>query len=244
MRKSDIFVALCIAILIIYWILALLLGNIDSPLISLYNWIYDVSLLLGYPGTVIVSFFGNATILFPFPYVGLPFVLGGLRNSSSGEFLFDPWIIGILSGLGAMIGEMSGFYIGMGGGHFIEDEKMNGFRLFVEQYPRATPLVIWFLAATPIPDDVLIVPLGAARYPWWKVFFPGFFGKTVLLTLIAWAGRIGLDLIASFVIGSGSGSMISFSIEIFGLVILILIFYFLIRIDWKNVRIDSQMEKS
>ena len=240
MRKSDILFAVCITSLIIYWIFALILGNLTSPMITIYDWIYQASLLLGYPGTLVVSFLGNATILFPFPYIGLPFVLGGLQNTS-GVFLFDPWIIGILSGLGAILGEMTGYYIGMGGGHFIEKGKMNGFRLFIERYPRATPLVIWFLAATPIPDDVLIVPLGAARYPWWKVFFPGFLGKTMLLTLIAWAGRFGLEWIAAFVNASGTGNILSFSIEILGLIVLITFFYCLIRFDWKNIQTNSKM---
>jgi membrane protein YqaA with SNARE-associated domain len=236
MKKGDYIVAVCVTFLVIYWILSVFLGNLNSPLIALYDWIYEASLLLGYPGALLVSFFGNATILFPFPYIGLPFVLGGLRDMDSGAFLFDPWIIGFLSGIGAIIGEMTGYYIGMGGSHFIEDEKMNSFRLFIERYPRITPLVIWFLAVTPIPDDVLIVPLGAAKYSWWKVFVSGLIGKTMLLTGIAWAGRIGLNWIASFVNTSGTGSIVSLTTEILGIIILILFLYLIIRIDWKNAK--------
>ena len=242
MRKVDYIFSVCVSFLIFYWIISLFIGNLGSPVITLYNWINEISLLLGYPGVVLVSFFGNATILFPFPYVGLPFILGGLRDSNSGAFLFDPWIIGLLSGLGAIFGEMTGYYIGYGGSHLIEKEKMNGFREFIEKYPRTTPLVIWFLAVTPIPDDPLIVPLGAVKYPWWKVFIPGFIGKTMLLTGIAWAGRFGLDWIAAIVAGSGTGDVLSLSIEIIGLLILIIIFYLIIRIDWKNKAVpDSQI---
>ena len=243
MRKVDYIFSVCVSFLIFYWIISLFIGNLGSPVITLYNWINEISLLLGYPGAVLVSFFGNATILFPFPYVGLPFILGGLRDSNSGAFLFDPWIIGLLSGLGAIFGEMTGYYIGIGGSHLIEKEKMNGFREFIEKYPRTTPLVIWFLAVTPIPDDPLIVPLGAARYLWWKVFIPGFFGKTMLLTGIAWAGRFGFDWIASIVASSGTGDVLSLSIEIIGLLILIIIFYLIIRIDWKTIQTvpDSQI---
>jgi membrane protein YqaA with SNARE-associated domain len=234
MRKSDIIVIVCIIFLIIYWILSILLGNRNSPIIVLYDWIYEASFILGYPGALLISFFGNATILFPFPYVGMPFILGGLRDIHSETFLFDPWIVGFLSGVGAILGEMTGYYLGYAGSYFIEEEKTNRFRSFIERYPQATPLVIWFLAATPIPDDVLIVPLGAAKYPWWKVFIPGFFGKTMLLTGIAWAGRFGLDWVAMIVSSSGTGNIISLSVEIIGLLILIMIFYLLIRIDWNQ----------
>ena len=219
----------------------MIIGNLSSPVILIYNWINEISLLLGYPGTILVSFCGNATILFPFPYVGFPFVLGGLRDIDSGVFLFDPWIVGFLSGLGAILGEMTGYYIGYGGSHFIEMEKMNKFRSFIDKYPRTTPLVIWFLALTPIPDDPLIVPLGAAKYPWCKVFIPGFIGKTMLLTGIAWAGRFGLDWIASIFADSGTGSILSLSIEIVGIIILIIIFYLIIRIDWKNIRASHKI---
>jgi membrane protein YqaA with SNARE-associated domain len=244
MRRCDVIFTVCIVSLIIYWILSIIIGNLNSPIIALYNWICEMSLLLGYTGAVLVSFLGNATILFPFPYVGLPFVLGGLRDVDSGVFLFDPWMIGFLSGIGAMIGEMTGYYIGYGGSHFIEEEKTNSFRSFIEQYPRTTPLVIWFLAVTPIPDDVIIVPLGAAKYPWWKVFIPGFIGKIILLTGIAWAGRFGLEWIVSIVDSSYSGSIFSLSIEILGLLILIVFLYLIIRIDWSNQRIKSDHEIS
>jgi membrane protein YqaA with SNARE-associated domain len=236
MRKIDLIVTVCISFLIIYWIVSVIIGNLSSPVMSIYNWINEISLLLGYPGAILVSFCGNATILFPFPYVGFPFVLGGLRDLDSEVFLFDPWIVGLLSGLGAIFGEMTGYYIGFAGSHFIEKEKMNRFKLFIEKYPRTTPLVIWFLALTPIPDDPLIVPLGAAKYPWWKVFIPGFIGKTMFLTVIAWAGRFGLDWIALIFTGSGTGSILSLSIEIVGIIILIIVFYLIIRIDWRNIR--------
>ena len=234
MRRGDLVAILCIAFLIIYWMISIFTGNLISPIITLYDWIYEMSLYLGYPGAFIVSLIGNATILFPFPYAGLPFILGGLRESNSGLFIFDPWVIGLLSGVGAIIGEMTGYYIGFGGSHFIEEKEMNGFRYFIERYPRTTPLVIWFLAVTPIPDDILIVPLGAAKYPWWKVFIPGFIGKTMLLTGITWGGRFGLDWIESIVMSS-VGNVYSLSIEILGLLLLVLTFYLLIRIDWRKL---------
>jgi membrane protein YqaA with SNARE-associated domain len=235
MRRGDGLVIVSISLLVIYWTVSVIIGNLSSPIITVYEWVYETSLLLGYPGVLLVSFFGNATILFPFPYVGLPFVLGGLQDVDSGVFLFDPWIVGLISGIGAILGEMTGYYVGYGGSHFLQEEKMNRFRTFIENYPRATPLVIWFLAVTPIPDDMLILPLGAAKYPWWKVFIPGFFGKTMLLTGIAWGGRFGLDWIERIVAGSESGDIVSFSAEVISILIVIIILYLIIRIDWKKL---------
>ena len=84
MRKSDIVFLACIFSLIVYWILSIIIGNLNSLIVALYNWIIETALVLGYPGALIVSLFGNATILFPFPYIGLPFILGGLRDLDSG----------------------------------------------------------------------------------------------------------------------------------------------------------------
>ena len=195
MNRSDRLLIISISGLLIYFILGIFLPDLASPFAVAYSLLLDISLVLGYTGALVVSFLGNATILFPFPYIAVPFILGGLTDEVTSMFVFDPWIIGIVAGFGALIGEMTGYIIGYGGGKLIDQEQRNGFREFIESHPRATPLVLWFLAATPIPDDILIVPLGAARYPWWKVALPQLIGKTMFMIAIAWAGRFGLDIV-------------------------------------------------
>jgi membrane protein YqaA with SNARE-associated domain len=192
----------------------------------------DLSILLGYTGALIISFLGNAIVLFPFPYIVVPFILGGLTDEVTSLFVFDPWLIGIVAGIGALLGEMTGYIIGYGGGKLIDQEQTGSFRKFIECYPRATPLVLLLLAATPIPDDVLIVPLGAARYPWWKVAIPQLIGKTMFMIAIAWAGRFGLDIIESIFGGTDPLSLVSRTIEIAALLSVIIAVYLLIRVDW------------
>ena len=212
--------------------MGMVLPDLASPFAVVYSLLLDISLVLGYTGAFIVSFFGNATILFPFPYIAVPFILGGITDEVTSMFVFDPWIIGIVAGFGALIGEMTGYIIGYGGGKLIDQEQRNGFRKFIESHPRATPLVLWFLAATPIPDDILIVPLGAARYPWWKVALPQLIGKTMFMIAIAWAGRFGLDIIETIFGGSNPLSLVSRGIEVIALLSVIVAVYLLVRIDW------------
>jgi membrane protein YqaA with SNARE-associated domain len=211
------------------------LPDLVSPFAVAYNILLDISLVLGYTGAFIISFLGNATILFPFPYIAVPFFLGGIIDEITSTFVFDPWIIGIVAGFGALIGEMTGYIIGYGGGKLIDQEQRNGFREFIESHPRATPLVLWFLAATPIPDDILIVPLGAARYPWWKVALPQLIGKTMFMIAIAWAGRFGLDIVETIFGGSDPLSLVSRGIEVIALLSVILAVYLLVRINWSKL---------
>jgi membrane protein YqaA with SNARE-associated domain len=235
MRNSDRLLLLSVAVLLVYLVLSILFPNLVSPFGVIYNWLLDVSFLMGYLGAFVISAIGNATILVPFPYIGVVFILGGLRDSLMIDFLFDPWLIGFVSGIGAMIGEMTGYFIGYAGGKLIDEGQTSAFKEYVDSHPRATPFVVWFLAVTPIPDDVLVVPLGAARYSWWRVALAQLLGKTMFLMSIAWSGRIGLDFVGSILGSTNPLSIVSRIIEVSSVLLVILAIYLLVRIDWNTL---------
>ena len=235
MRNSDRLLLLSVTVLLVYLVLSILFPDLVSPFGVIYSWLLDFSLLLGYPGAFLISAIGNATILVPFPYVGVAFILGGLRDELTLAFVFDPWLIGIVSGIGAMIGEMTGYFIGYGGGRLIDEDQTSAFKSFVDSHPRATPIVVWFLAATPIPDDVLVIPLGAARYSWWKVALVQLIGKTMFLMGISWSGRIGLDFVGSILGSTDPLSLLSRVIEVSSVLFVIIAIYLLVRIDWNSL---------
>lgn len=235
MRNSDRLLLLSVVFLLVYLILSILFPDIVSPFGVAYNWLLDISLLLGYLGAFLISAIGNATILVPFPYIGVAFILGGLSDEITMAFVFNPWLIGVVSGMGAMIGEMTGYFIGYGGSKLIDEGQTSAFKEFVDSHPRATPFVVWFLAATPIPDDVLVVPLGAARYSWWRVALAQLIGKTMFLMSIAWSGRIGLDVVSSILGSTNPLSIVSRIIEVSSVLLVILAIYLLVRIDWNTL---------
>ncbi len=224
-----------VAVLLFYWAIILVVPDFLGPLQLIYSWLVDITLVIGYPGAFVVSFLGNATILLPFPYVGVPFILGGLRNLVLDVFAFDPWFVGLVAGAGAALGEMISYLIGYVGGALIDENQKSGFRGFIQKYPRATPLALWFLAATPIPDDVLLLPLGAAKYSWWRVFVPQLIGKIMFLTAIAWAGRIGMDWIGLLLGGTDLNNALTKSIEVIGLLLVILAIYLMVRTNWSKM---------
>ena len=228
MRTSDKLFILAVAGTIVYGLILILIPEIAAASSSFYYWFMDASSALGYSGAFAVSFLGNATILVPFPYVVVPFVLGA-------DMGHDPWIVGLVSGIGAALGEMTGYFAGYYGRRLLkEEDKINGFREYVQRRPSMTPFMIWFLAATPIPDDLLIVPLGVARYSWWKVFIPLLIGKAIFLTAIAWAGRLGLTWVESVFLGGDPGSLSSISLGAVGFLLIVLALYMIVRVDWSK----------
>lgn len=228
MRTSDKLFILAVAGTLVYGLILILNPDTAAASTSFYYWFMDAASAFGYSGAFAVSFLGNATILVPFPYVVVPFVLGANMG-------YDPWFIGLVSGVGAAIGEMTGYFAGYYGRRLLkEEDKVNGFREYVQQRPSMIPLMVWFLAATPIPDDLLIVPLGVARYSRWRVFIPLLIGKAVFLTAIAWAGRLGLVWVESVFLSGDPGSLSSISLRAVGFLLIILALYVIVRVDWSK----------
>ena len=82
---------------------------------------------------------------------------------------------------------------------------------------------------------MLIVPLGAAKYPWWKVAIPQFIGKTMFMMALAWAGRFGLVFVEEIFGGSDPLSTFSRTLEFMALLGVILAVYLVVRIDWNSM---------
>ncbi|MHA1769233.1 MAG: VTT domain-containing protein [Candidatus Thorarchaeota archaeon] len=232
LRTADRLLIISLLLLAVYAVVTSIVPGMSDILLAAYDLMLTVATTMGYLGAFLVALIGNATVLVPFPYIGAAFILGGLTDEVTHVFLFNPILVGLVSGLGATIGEMTGYAVGYAGGNMIDEEHRNGFRIFVDEHPRSIPLVLWFLAVTPLPDDVLVVPLGASRYPWWKVVIPEFVGKSMFLGVIAWAGQYGLEIVKTLIGGTDPTSMVSRGIEILTMALLILAVYFLATIDW------------
>ena len=224
------------SIVFVYWVVLVLSPSIVSPLSQFFEWVSGAAIILGYPGTFLVCLLGSASVVVEVPFAGVPFVLGGLRDGLTGPFLFDPWLIGILSGIGATIGDMTSYALGYAGRRFVGESSSKGFSKFIEDHPRATPLAIFVLAATPLPLDPAVVTLGVARYSWWKLFWSCLIGEVIFLTAVSLAGRFSLDWFLGLLGVGGPVTPISATVEVLGISLLILAVYLAIRIDWANIR--------
>lgn len=112
----------------------------------------------GYAGAFVISALTSATIIIPIPGFVVIATLGAI---------LDPLLVGVMSGLGATLGEMTGYLLGYGGRLGIEH---SGFYIrMVGWMRRWGGLTIFSLALIPNPAfDVAGATAGILRYPVWK----------------------------------------------------------------------------
>ncbi len=135
--------------------------------------------IYGYPGIFLISLIGNATIILPVPSFAVVFAVGGALN---------PVAVGIIAGLGATLGETTGYLAGIGGRTVIEKRAFYN-RLEGWMRKRGV-LVIFLLAAIPNPAfDVGGMVAGALRMPIWHFYLAAWAGKSVRFTLLAMSGQ-------------------------------------------------------
>jgi len=109
----------------------------------------------GYFGIFLISLIGALSIFFPLPYTVVIFTLGGI---------FDPFLIAIAAGLGSAVGEFSGYLLGFYGRKVISPERRRKMEFMVKVFDRFGPITIFLFALTPLPDDLLFIPLGIMHY--------------------------------------------------------------------------------
>jgi membrane protein YqaA with SNARE-associated domain len=133
----------------------------------------------GYPGIFVISFIGNATLILPAPSFAVVFAVGGALN---------PLAVGIVAGLGATVGEMTGYLAGVGGRVVVEDRDL--FNRVQRWMQKGGVLVIFLLALIPNPAfDVGGIVAGAMKMPVWQFVLAACVGKGIRFTLLALSGQ-------------------------------------------------------
>lgn len=141
----------------------------------------------GYLGLFVVSVIGNATVLLPMPSLVATFITGGVLN---------PWLVGIVSGAGMAIGELSGYLAGYGGGGIVEAKDRQRYERLESWMRRYGALTTFVLSAIPNPlFDLAGIAAGALHYPVWRFLLLCFLGKTVKGLALALVGARSLDWI-------------------------------------------------
>lgn len=147
----------------------------------------------GYLGVLIISVLGNATLIFPAPSFTVV-AFGAVLN---------PYLVGILAGCGAAVGEMTGYTLGRGMSPNLDEgttvaglgeKQMQWLRWLRPKFQRWGAIVIFVLAAIPNPIfDMGGILAGIARMPWWKFLLAAALGKTVRFTLLSMVFGIAVD---------------------------------------------------
>ncbi len=211
------------------------LGQIFQDWTNYYHLAFGILGL--YLIVFLISTFANMTVLFPIPYgVALAFIALNI-TLSQGEI----WLLAIIAGTGAAIGEITAYYLGRGSAKLLESkEESESVLKMKERINKGYAVPLMFLcAATFIPDDPLLILLGYAEYPLWKMLVTYFFGKITLcvttIYLVIAAQTVPAIQKFLWILGVPTGGdpvnpWISFG----GWVLVLVIFFLIFFVDWTS----------
>ena len=136
----------------------------------------------GYLGVFLVAFLAYATVILPAPGIAVVFTWGAV---------FHPAGIALAAGLGAALGEVSGYLAGFSGQAVIEKTAIyQRITAFMEKFGGWAILV---LSALPNPFfDLAGIAAGATRIPLPKFLFWCWVGETMKMFVFAYAGATSL----------------------------------------------------
>jgi uncharacterized membrane protein YdjX (TVP38/TMEM64 family) len=145
----------------------------------------------GYVGIFLISIAANATIIIPLPGVAFTTAMGAI---------FNPIGVAVAAGLGAAIGELSGYLAGFSGQGVMERAALYA-RLtdWMKQHQNLAYVMIVALAFIPNPlFDLAGMASGALKLPLWKFLLACAIGKILKMLMFAYAGYYSLNWITSF----------------------------------------------
>jgi len=196
------------------------------------DWMRNFAVQYGYLGIFLISLLGATSIFVPIPYTIVIFILGGLQDTV-GNWVFEPLWIAVAAGAGAAIGEFSGYLIGFGGRRVIGEKYKKKMDFLTKLFKKFGPIAIFVFALTPLPDDLLFIPLGIMRYGLLQAFIPALLGKFFSNLIIAYSGRLSLEIVKSLFGVEGEGTSLLVG-TIIGIVLLVIVFIIMFKVDWEK----------
>ncbi|MHA1673960.1 MAG: VTT domain-containing protein [Promethearchaeota archaeon] len=212
MKKIDWFLLIFLLILII--LTPIILMNPDfSTYFDINNWFesdnyenFNYWTVIGF--LIVVSILG-ALVPIPIPYIIPAAVVASAYYQS--DVVANPIlkIVGIvfLAALGNSIGDFLDYVIGNGAGHTMSKDQpdvTNKWSQRILKYPKAIPWIIFVVGLTPLPESLLLVPLGMVKYSIKKTLLYMYIGKIGMFAIVVIAGIFGITWITDL-LGEGSG---------------------------------------
>lgn len=150
---------------------------------------------LGYFGILVLSLGANLIVFVPIPYLAILLVA-----ALSGRF--DPLLLIVSGALGSALGKMVVFQACFSGQKVVNKKTKANLDAFARLFSSYAWIAVVLAAATPIPDDIVYVPLGFARYNRLKFFISTLVGKAFLVSILVYgAGLLSISPVGSFFLG-------------------------------------------
>ncbi|MBI4362338.1 MAG: hypothetical protein HY558_04110 [Euryarchaeota archaeon] len=239
MKKIDLI--LLVSLLLVALLSAYLWANPEAGrLLSLGQWrewtesARDQSLPVALLITVGITMLGNLSP-FPSPYILAVFFLS--ENAPSPLF---PAFVAAVASIGALLGESVGYLIGVGIRRLATDsEKARQLQGMVNARPRLAYFLIFFMAITPLPDKVVMIPAGMAGFRFRYAILSMYLGKFLLLQGIAYGAYLyGRDLLRLL------GPEESWHSGVATILLVILLIYGLLRVDLSRLARGGKKNKA
>ena len=182
----------------------------------------------GYLILALVNFFGSLI-----PFVPLPGFLLLATMSVGNEY--DLHVLALVSAITATVAKQMIFFVSFSGRKIMNAKtrkRMRPFERLVKKYGAAAAFVA---AATPMPDDIIFIPLGLAKYNPKRFFVATLTGKIVLSYIIVFISHyIGLSFIEPFLENIDDATPVYIGIIVFG-AIMTAIIVLLLKLDWQRI---------
>ncbi len=178
---------------------------------------------LGYLGLLAVSFFGSMIIFLPVPFIIL-------LATMSLDPAFSPHLLALISAAGATGGKMVVFYGSYYGRRILKDETKRRMRPLQKLVSRYGWPATFIAASTPIPDDLVYIPLGLSKYNPLLFLSATFAGKIVLSEIVVWGAQAGSPLVRPLL--ENQDATVVYISAIVLTVVLAGVIYYTLKIDW------------
>lgn len=190
---------------------------------QLDEWFREIAIQYGYLGVFLISLFGASSIVFPIPYTVIIFTIGSLH-------ILDPLLIAISGGLGSAGGEFFGYFLGYFGRTVVSEDRKRKMDYILRVFSRYGSISIFIFALTPLPDDLLFIPLGIMRYSFLKAFVPCLLGKILMCSILAYGGYLSIGFIKN-ILGDAGGVWTTVASAILLAAVIVIMF----KVDWEKV---------
>lgn len=209
LEKSDLFLIIFFIIIVVVTIISFIYRDV-GVLLDVSNW-FDIDALgtANYwmaIGIVSIICFIGAIIPIPVPYM-IPVALFSAAwvagDASTAGFLITGIVV--FSALSNTIGDLLDYYIGRGAEYVLskdDQESQNRWAKIILKKPKVIPWVILIFGVSPLPESLLMVPLGMVKYNVKKTFIWMLLGKILMMLIMALLGIFAQQFLGLF---SGEG---------------------------------------
>lgn len=111
----------------------------------------------------------------------------------------DPLTIGLFVAFGSATAKFIHYLVMFFAGKYIGENRRKRLDVASPKLKKWAPLALFVVAATPLPDEPVIIPLGLIRYSPSRLFLAYFSGKLVICVLGAYLGRFTHEVFTSMI---------------------------------------------